>query len=350
MRGISFHKNIMSDTSHTAFLPMAPAALVDMNGQVRAGKFAGAVSVIDWSVLAAPFRRGVVWQRFHHKHWQYAALVTDQLFCGIAIVDVGWTNTAFAYVFDRQQKKLLAEFSQDGIPGLTAHLNAHPATGAESWFRFPGQRLHFFHQPANNTYCIEASFRDCQIHAELHMTGAAPELLAVGNVIGGSVHATMKSGGMRLSGEVKVGQRCFSLSDGCGSVDHSNGFLARETRWLWASAHSLDTGFNLQSGYFGDQENALWLDGQLISLSSAHFEYDPANVLAPWHIHTSDGLLDLYFQPEGVRSENKNLLIAASRYQQPVGSFSGWVKAHADASPRLVSQLAGVTEDHFARW
>jgi hypothetical protein len=158
----------------------------------------------------------------------------------------------------------------------------------------------------------------------------------------------MKSGGMRLSGEVKVGQRCFSLSDGCGSVDHSNGFLARETRWLWASAHSLDMGFNLQSGYFGDQENALWLDGQLISLSSAHFEYDPANVLAPWHIHTSDGLTG--FQPEGVRSENKNLLIAASRYQQPVGSFSGWVRRMQMPAHGLSASLAGVTEDHFARW
>jgi hypothetical protein len=168
MCGISFHKNIMPTTSQPAYLPTAPDALVDAFGQVRTGKFAGAVSVIDWSALAAPFRRGVVWQRFHHKHWQYAALVTDQIFCGIAIVDVGWSNTAFAYVFDRQQKKLLAEFSQDGIPGLTAHLNAHPATGAESWFRFPGQRLHFHHQPANNTYRIQVSFRDCQIDAELH--------------------------------------------------------------------------------------------------------------------------------------------------------------------------------------
>jgi hypothetical protein len=58
-----------------------------------------------------------------------------------------------------------------------------PATGAESWFRFPGQRLHFHHQPANNTYRIQVSFRDCQIDAELHLADAAPELLAVGNVM-----------------------------------------------------------------------------------------------------------------------------------------------------------------------
>ena len=350
MHGIYFHKDIMANTTEAAYLPAAPDELVDACGQIRAGKYAGSVPVIDWSALAAPVRRSAIWRRFHHKHWQYAALVTEQIFCGIAIVDLGWTNTAFAYVFDRQQKKILTEFSQNGIPGLTAHLNACPATGAESWFRFRGRRLHFSHQPANNTYRIEVAFRDCQISAELHIADAAPELLAVGSIVGGGAHATMKSGGMRLSGEVKVGQQCFSLTDGCGSVDHSNGFPARETRWLWASAHNLDMGFNLQSGYFGDQENALWLDGRLISLSSAQFDYDSANVLAPWHIHTSDGLLDLHFQPEGVRSENQNLLIAASRYQQPLGSFSGWVRAHTDELPRPVSYLAGVTEDHFARW
>lgn len=350
MHGIYFHKDIMADTTQEAYLPAAPNALIDACGQVHTGKFAGTMPAFDWSALASPLRRSAVWRRFHHKHWQYAALVTEQIFCGIAIVDLGWTNTAFAYVFDRQKRKMLTDFSQDGIPGLTAHLNDHPAVGAESWFRFRGQRLHFLHQPANNTYLIDASFRDCQIRAELHIAGAAPELLAIGSIVGGGAHATMKSAGMRLSGEVRVGQRCFSLIDGCGSGDHSNGFPARETRWLWASAHTPEIGFNLQSGYFGDQENALWLDGRLISLSSAQFEYDPANVMAPWHIRTTDGLLDLHFQPEGVRSENKNLLIAASRYQQPVGVFSGWVKAHADASLRPVTSLAGVTEDHFARW
>jgi hypothetical protein len=90
--------------------------------------------VIDWSALAAPFRRGVIWRRFHHKHWQYAALVTDQIFCGIAIVDVGPIPHLLTCL--TVSKKMLAEFSQDGIPGLTAHLNACPATGAESWFRF----------------------------------------------------------------------------------------------------------------------------------------------------------------------------------------------------------------------
>ncbi|TFV93745.1 DUF2804 family protein, partial [Oxalobacteraceae bacterium OM1] len=72
--------------------------------------------------------------------------------------------------------------------------------------------------------------------------------------------------------------------------------------------------------------------------------------LAPWHVQTDDDCLDLHFQPEGARREDKNLVIAASRYVQPIGSFSGWVRADRTAPMRRVERLAGVTEDHRARW
>lgn len=62
------------------------------------------------------------------------------------------------------------------------------------------------------------------------------------------------------------------------------------------------------------------------------------------------GLLDLQFEPEGMRREDKNLLVAVSRYVQPIGSFTGWVKAAPHAPPREIRRLGGVTEDHFSRW
>lgn len=334
----------------TAVLDAAPNKLVDEQGRVNFGQYVGAPSQINWSGLGAPFCRSRFWQYFHHKHWQYVALVTDELFCGIAIVDVGWTNTAFAYAFDRRLGKLLANFSQDGLPGLGAKLNACPAAGAASHFRFLGNRIEYQQLADSAQYQLNLQCDDFIISANFDAKNAPPCLLAVGPIEGGNVHATVKSAGMPLTGSVKVAGREFDLAGGVASFDHSNGFLARETAWRWASAHSLELGFNLQSGYFGNNENALWLDGQLISLGTAHFDFDAKNILQAWHIYTDDGLLDLQFQPEGCRRENKNLLIAASRYAQPIGTFSGWVKASADAAPRRIERLAGVTEDHFSRW
>ena len=68
------------------------------------------------------------------------------------------------------------------------------------------------------------------------------------------------------------------------------------------------------------------------------------------HATSEDGLLDLQFTPEGARQESKNLLVAASYYIQPIGTFRGTVRAHAGAAPVAVDALLGVTEDHRSKW
>jgi hypothetical protein len=94
----------------------------------------------------------------------------------------------------------------------------------------------------------------------------------------------------------------------------------------------------------------LWLDGVPMALGSAHFGFDPNAPMQPWAIHTDGGLLDLQFQPEGARQQSKNLLVAASYYIQPIGTFSGTVRAAPNAPARTVQALVGVTEDHRSRW
>ena len=322
-------------------LPAAPLTVPGPDGQPVVGRFAGAAGRFDWARLGAPYARSRWWRRFHHKRWHYTALAADRLFCGIAIVDVGWTNTAFAYVFDRTRGEVVAGFSRDGVPGWTARLAAH--AGEDSRFRFGGQAIDL------SARRLSLRCRGLEIDAAFGLP-AAPLLLAVGPVQGGAVHATQKSSGLALTGKVRIGNQEIALDGGVASFDYSNGLLARETAWRWASAHSLSLGFNLQAGYFGAHENALWLDGQLIGLGAATFDFTDADPMAPWHVVTDDGLLDLHFTPEGVRREDKNLLVAASRYVQPIGTFSGWVRARADAPKRAVNCLAGVTEDHASRW
>jgi hypothetical protein len=299
----------------------------------------------DWAGLAGPLRRSPWWRRFHHKRWHYAALACDEVFCAVAIVDLGWTSTAFAYAFDRRTRELVASFSRDGIPGLGADVAAHAA--GDSHFRFPGSRIGLTSE-GEGAYALTLRCPGFEIDARFG--GTTPQLLAVGTVAGGAVHATQKSAGMALTGELRLGARRVRLDGGVASVDYSNGLLARETQWRWACGHSLALGFNLQEGYFGANENALWLDGRLIPLAAAHFAFDARDPMAPWRVASSDGLLDLVFTPEGMRHEDKNLLVAASHYVQPIGTFSGTVRAAPDAPPVSVSGLPGVTEDHRSRW
>ncbi|HYD78371.1 MAG TPA: DUF2804 domain-containing protein [Paucimonas sp.] len=329
-------------------LPPAPIHLPAAGGEIAFGRYAGLVDGIDWSKLARPHARSRWWRRFHHKRWQYVALATEDLFCGIAIVDIGWTNTAFAYAFDRKLRREIGSYRQDGVPGLTARLANRP--GESSSFRYLSNRIDFLSGERPGEFRLQLRCGRFEIDAQIDSRHAAPFLLAVGAVEGGSVHATQKSPALGLTGEVRCDGNRYQLEGGTASLDYSNGLLARETSWRWASAHGPDHGFNLQAGYFGGNENALWLDGELIPLGAARFVHDALNPMAPWRIHTEDGLLDLVFRPEGMRREDKNLLVAASRYVQPIGVFEGWIRPSAEAQPRRIDRLVGVTEDHYSRW
>ncbi|MDN3575732.1 DUF2804 domain-containing protein [Chitinimonas viridis] len=327
----------------------APVAVPDAVAPL-AGQFAGRCGEIDWRALPAGLQRPAWWRLFHHKRWQYMGIACGDCFIGAAVVHVGWTNAAFAYLFDRASGKVLAATSRDGLPGLTARVADVPAAGAESRFAWRGTRVQML-EPTAGQFVLEVDGPDgFSVRAGLDGRAAAPWLFATGPVDGGVWHATHKSPALQVQGEARVGGRVYRLDGGHASLDHSNGLLPRNTRWLWASAHGAEVGFNLQAGYFGNHENVLWLHGQLIALGAAEFSYDQANTLAPWHVRTDDGLLDLHFHPEGERREDRDLIVAASRYVQPVGTYHGWVKASAQAEPYQVAGLLGVAEDHHSRW
>ncbi|MCV2366910.1 DUF2804 domain-containing protein [Roseateles oligotrophus] len=327
-----------------------PPAEVVSSGAPATGRYAGRIARIDWRALSGPFQRSWLWRRLHHKRWQYVGLGNDELFIGLAIVDLGWTCTAFAYVFDRRSKSLLANWRQDGLPSLQCKVSDRPLNGCKAWFRGPGASLSLQHQQATDSLSLSVQTGEMQLQADLSLAEAAPILLAIGPIEHGAAHATQKTPALSVKGQLHVKGQTYSLDQAVASVDSSNGLLARNTDWRWACAHSPEMGFNLQSGYFGSNENALWLHGALIPLGAARFEFDPKRPLEPWRISTADGLLDLSFSPEGARQEDRNLIIAASHYIQPIGTFSGMVRASLDAPAHQVKGLLGVTEDHQSRW
>lgn len=328
----------------TRALPPAPARLVHERGIPAFGTYCGQIGQLSWQPLRLP--PWLRWQRkLHHKRWQYAALAHDAYFIGVAVVDVGWISTAFAYLFDRRQRCLLADFSADGLPLLSAQLEDR-AFGDATFCR-RGQRIAFRRAEQR----LELTINTPGLKLAAHLALPSPDqTLAVIAPANWQAHATHKSSALTVSGFAEAGGQRFSLDGANASLDASNGLLARETRWCWASAHAPGLGFNLQAGYMDAAENALWLDGELLPVGAARFDYDAANPLAPWHIHTEDGAVDLQFQPEGARAENKNLLIAASRYIQPIGHFSGTLIHPDTGRAYTVNRLAGVTEDHYSKW
>lgn len=329
-------------------LPDVPHRVV-ASGEPLHGRYAGRIDEIDWSGLKGPHNRSSLWKRFHHKRWQYVGIGSQELYIGVAIVDLGWSVTAFAYVFDRLRKRVIADWAQDGLPGLSGGVSDQPVQGAEARFRGPGAALSLHHEDGD-IMALRVRTPAMSLQVEMALAQCAPFLLAVGPIEGGVAHATQKSSALPVRGWVEVDEQRWDLGQAVGCLDSSNGLLARDTSWRWACAHNQRVGFNLQQGYFGGQENVLWLDGELIPLGAAHFEFNEQEPLSPWHVRTEDGLLDLTFMPEGARQDDRDILIAASYYIQPVGTFHGTVRRSMDRAPVKVDHLLGVTEDHRSRW
>lgn len=58
--------------------------------------------------------------------------------------------------------------------------------------------------------------------------------------------------------------------------------------------------------------------------------------------------IDLTFEPKGMRSENINLLLIASRFVQPFGLFKGTITCEGTRLP--INNVFGVVENHYAKW
>src|SRR5262249_44981197 len=146
----------------------------------------------------------------------------------------------------------------------------------------------------------------------------------------------------------------YSLDAHVGALDHTVGLLARDTRWKWVSAAAPGVAVNLVEGFNGPVENAVWLGGAIHPVGAAEILYDVRTPRSPSRLRTPPGSVDRLrtpggsrrprLPPEGERSEDKNLVVAASKYVQPIGTFRGKLLT------KEVDGLVGVTEDHAARW
>src|SRR4051812_31472945 len=101
-------------------------------------------------------------------------------------------------------------------------------------------------------------------------------------------------------------------------VDESAGYHARHTAWRWAAGvGTAESGaavaWNLVDGVHDGEpsERAVWIDGVPHPVGPAEFAADLSRVGG------------LAFSAEAVRARRENLIVVASDYEAPFGTFSG---------------------------
>ncbi|MFE8072667.1 DUF2804 domain-containing protein [Marinobacteraceae bacterium S3BR75-40.1] len=331
--------------------------LIDEQGRPQFGWLrepVGRVNYMDFDLRSPMDRSQSRWRRrMAFNQFQFIGIPGQHWTAGVAIVDLKWLSNAFFYVYDHVERRLLE------------HSLLQPLGWGTQMDNRPDQGLALFRQGRTEVAIRPLAGRrhirirhGKDIDWDLVVSVPPPEAtLRVCSPAGYSGWSyTQKDNGLDVEGAIRWGDRRFEvMPEQRASIDWSAGFMRRETAWNWASlsgvADGLPVGLNLATGVneSGVTENAIWLDGQLHKVGQARFEFNRFDRSSPWVVTSSDGRVDLRFEPEGYRSERTNALLIATNFRQFYGRFYGRLTTGGGETV-AVDGLPGFMEDHYARW
>lgn len=329
-------------------LPPAPPSVVDAYGRPLFGAYAGRIQDSSLRRLATVPRPLLA---LGQKRWIYVGVYGPELIAGCAVVDLTYMASAFAFAFDRARGRLVEHHH---VAPRLKQLVPDTPMGGSARFSWLGSRVEI-DVDVNGKRRVRAQIGrgDSRLAFDvcLDERGGTPLSLIApqGRWRLGFTH---KSAGIPATGSLRLGDRKIELSGADRAVvDYTHGIPPRHTHWLWASAagsarDGRTLGLNLVSGWneAPASENAAWIDGRLVKLQLVRFERPSP---AEWLIRGDR--IDLRFQRESQREQHVDLKLVASNYVQPIGRFDGEL-VDDDGSVVAFEGLAGVTEDHEARW
>jgi len=330
-----------------ARLPPAPPSVVGDDGAPRMGLYAGSVADADFSALKGDYAASALGRRLIEKKWQVVSLATRDAMLMLAIIDTGYLASGICAIFDRGARRLLVN-ENPVLPSPCAQVSDEPGDGLSARLVGPGVRARIMR--SGGRVLATARWGNAAIDLTLDTRMAPSPMTAIAPVgVAGRFDFTQKTVLIPAEGEIRAGNTIFPVHGELAGLDYTHGHFARETAWRWAFAAGRQgshlVAFNLSDGFLqGAGENVAWVDGEPRPVGKVAFTFDAAAPLGPWRVRSEGGALDLAFHPEGHRAQTIDLKLILSKYVQPFGTFSGRVLGLE------VAGLAGVTEDHAARW
>lgn len=333
--------------------------LIDATGQPQIGVFAQGPDLINYRDfdLRSPMGRRLGklarWRRFHQ--FQYFGLISETLVGGCALADLSLVGVGFVYLYHPASGRRIER--QFRLPlGLGTSFSQAPDSGmCELAWR--GNLLRMDNR--GGVKRLEVSLDDgWRIDAFFDEQTPAFQPMHICTPTGptGWVYAR-KVAGVRCEGYVDSALGRFDLRslDCFAHHDWSAGFMRPGTYWNWGCLSGLvqghRVGLNLSCGVneTSFSENCFWVDGELFPVGGVRFAFDRDRPLAPWHIRSADGQVELIFEGRGLHAERVNALLLASNFKQVYGCFNGWLRPPGREPLRVADQW-GFVEDHYAKW
>ena len=342
-----------------------PTSVVDSDARIALGVYDRPFSNVNLDDVRLPLgwlHMGRRLSRMRLKEWQHYVLLLPEAMLTFAIVDSKFLRLSWCHCAELGASQHFEHERQ----GATLDLRiARELWNDQTYVRSHRYRIEVDNRLGRGEHrirmMIAADGDKAQIEADLrcvHDLNAIDPLVVVLPVGRGRAAYSHKVP-LPLEGTIRVGDRVHRASQGdaFAILDIHKAHYPRHTFWNWATFAGRDeegkaVGLNLTSNVNREDEhfneNAVWVDGKLETLAPARFELDPGDPLAPWHLTTADGAVELSFEPRGKRSENLRLGLVRSVFQQPYGVFAGTIRCAAGVL--RVRDVWGVCEDHDALW
>jgi hypothetical protein len=257
-----------------------------------------------------PHRMPMLRGRRPLKRWHYIGCFTEDVLLCAAVARIGPLPVSWWAAWDREQRTLAEET-----------LRGRPAV------RFDGGRVVVDSGPVRIDLLVGSA--------------AAVETISPH---GREYAWTRKQGGVPVAGTVRIGDRRHRI-DGFGVVDESAGYHARHTAWKWSAgvgtaADGRPVAWNLVTGIHDAptaSERSVWIGGRPEEVGPVRFDGLDGIAFAEGGT--------LRFAAESTRAQDENLLLFASSYEQPFGTFTGSLPGAGE-----LREGFGVMERHDVRW
>ncbi len=320
------------------------------------GRYRRAIATpnICGSGLLSPFRL---------KEWHYLSVAGARYFFACAVVSLGYASKMFAYLVDRENPQRTVELSRLHPLGMGVSFAASSIAGRTSWEdRKNRLGIEYVQTPKPGwKLTVDLTLADVKVQGTLHLEDSEA-LALLFKLSSGNPAYTHKAAGLCVTGSLSANGTPIDLQGAVGGIDWTRSVALRETRWQWSALQGNTpqgqrVGLNLSALVYDDeqgnsQENALWIDGQVIPLGGVAFVLPSDPRRQKWHIHSRSGNeVDLHFTPMGTREEQVNLGIIRSDFIQPYGTYEGTLcPTNGNTTPICVDGMFGVVETHHSIW
>ena len=310
------------------------------NGIPLQGTWTGAFEEVDLSKIYRPYSIPLPKEvrNLRVKEWESFIIQNDRIYLQARLCNLKYYRTALVVMFNKETKERL-EFKKT-LPGgawrLPRSLSNASVESRSYGFFF---RIHTW-LDAN---CIQLELNVEKRQKRPALTVQATFDLAVSKTTPVAVSLLFSERRNMYAYKALTAVRGDLVSGGqhiqldpvrtSGIFCDFKGYYPYRLHSTWCSAMGFDSqnqrfgfalGENQAKESFKNNENALWIDGNLTPLPPVKITQN-GSAASDWIIQDMEGMVDLVFTPRELGSNVKNSIFSSSEYEYSLGFFNGLV-------------------------